>query len=70
MPNGSNIDYLFSETFRRLTLILGNTKNQKQREQIQLVIEGQAAIKKEHYQQIEQLKKASQPKLTDLKRGG
>lgn len=45
MPDGSDIDWLFSEEFRRLTLVLGNTKNQKQREQIQLIIEGVAAIK-------------------------
>ncbi len=41
----NDINYLFSEVFRRLTLVLGNTKNQKQREQIQLIIEGLGAIK-------------------------
>lgn len=45
MPD-SDIEYLFSEVFRRLALVLGNTKNQKQREQIQLIIEGVGAIKK------------------------
>jgi len=41
----SDINYLFSEVFRPLTLVLGNTKNQKQREQIQLIIEGVGATK-------------------------
>lgn len=44
MPD-EDINWLFSEVFRRLTLVLGNTKNQKQREQIQLIIEGAGAIK-------------------------
>lgn len=45
MPDG-DVEWLFSETFRRLALILGNTKSKRQREQLQLVIEGVGAIKK------------------------
>ncbi len=41
-----DIDWLFKDVFRRLALVLENIKNQKQREQIQLVIEGVGAIKK------------------------
>ena len=44
MPD-SDIEWLFSETFRRLTLLQSNTKNQKQREQIQIITEEVAAIK-------------------------
>lgn len=45
MPDG-DIDWLFSDVFRRLALVLENTKNKKSREQIQVIIEGVGAIKK------------------------
>lgn len=45
MPDG-DIDWLFKDVFRRLALVLENTKNAKQREQIQVIIEGVGAIKK------------------------
>ncbi len=45
MPD-SDVDWLFKDVFRRLALVLENTKNKKNREQLQLVIEGVGAIKK------------------------
>jgi len=45
MPDG-DINWLFSDVFRRLALVLEKTKNKEARKQLQIITEGVGAIKK------------------------
>ncbi len=67
MPDGGDADWLFKEVFRRLALVLGNTKSKKNREQLQVIIESVGAIKK--LVKPKEMK-ASQTNMTDLQGGG